>query len=48
MAFKLPIHSPLIRHEDSETDIFGPNIVLDHEGGFTKFSADEIKKVTLQ
>lgn len=47
MAIILPMQSPWVRHEDPETDIFGPSIVLEHDGGFAKLTADEVQKVII-
>lgn len=47
MAMILPMRSPWIRHEDPNTDIFGPTIVLEHDGGFAILTAEEVQKVVV-
>lgn len=45
MAIKIPIRSPWVRHDDPNTDIFGPTIILEHNDGFMTMNVDEVSHV---
>ncbi|GMA51805.1 hypothetical protein GCM10025857_31620 [Alicyclobacillus contaminans] len=44
--FHLPMRSPHVRHEDGKSDIFGPTIILEDDGGFSTLTEERVAKVT--